>query len=75
MPRFSRYAILASFAGIFSGCSLLPYELQPGQLWKMNRQSPWDEGTMSVPDPVDPRLADHPTHADAEWLHNSADVR
>ena len=36
----------------------LPHALHPSQLWKMNRQQPWDEGSLSVADPVDPRLAE-----------------
>lgn len=75
MPRFAHITILALFTGVFSGCSLLPYQLQPGQLWKMNRQTAWDEGTLSVPDPVDPRLAVRPTHAAAEWFQGSAESR
>jgi hypothetical protein len=34
----------------------MPHALQPRQLWKMNRQDAWDEGTLSIPDPIDARL-------------------
>ena len=51
-------AVLTVSLSILSGCSLMPRALTPSQLWKMNRQPAWDEGTLSVPDPVDPRLAD-----------------
>jgi hypothetical protein len=52
-------ALLAVFLAVVSGCSLMPRALTPSQLWKMNRQPAWDEGSFSVSDPVDPRLLDH----------------
>jgi len=51
-------AILALSLSVLTGCSLMPHSMTPSQMWKMNRQPAWDEGSFSVPDPVDSRLAD-----------------
>ncbi|MBL8849767.1 MAG: hypothetical protein JNG89_08785 [Planctomycetaceae bacterium] len=58
MESIAFRAILAVSLCVFSGCSIMPRSLTPSQLWKMNRQPAWDEGSFSVPDPADPRLAE-----------------
>lgn len=56
MEILLRKAILVVLLTLCCGCSMWPRALHPSQLWKMNRQDAWDEGTLSIPDPVDPRL-------------------
>ena len=65
-------AILAVALCVFSGCSLMPRSLTPSQLWKMNRQPAWDEGSFSVPDPVDTRLSDDSRDVATDALHTAA---
>lgn len=55
MAPIARWMFPAVILCVFSGCSLFPRALHPSQLWKMNRQDPWDEGSFSVPDPIEPR--------------------
>jgi hypothetical protein len=68
-------AILAVAFCVFSGCSIMPRALTPSQLWKMNRQPAWDEGSFSVPDPVDARLADHGGDVATDPLQTPATVQ
>lgn len=51
-----RKACMIVLLTLCCGCSLWPRALHPSQMWKMNRQDAWDEGTLSIPDPVDARL-------------------
>lgn len=70
MESRSRRVLLVLCMCVFSGCSMLPRALHPSQLWKMNRQQPWDEGTLSVPDPVDQRLSSTATDT---WSATASD--
>jgi hypothetical protein len=60
MENLARKAVFVLTMSLCCGCSLMPHSLHPSQLWKMNRQDAWDEGTLSVPDPVDARLTQAP---------------
>ena len=56
MEKLTRIGVLGLVVALTCGCTSGPRFLQPKQLWKMNRQDAWDEGTFSIPDPVDARL-------------------
>jgi len=60
MENLARKGVLALAALLSCGCEMMPHSMQPSQLWKMNRQDAWDEGTFSIADPVDPRLTAPP---------------
>jgi hypothetical protein len=56
-----RYVRFGALLGVIvmtiaqAGCEMMPRQLHPNQLWKLNRQDAWDEGYFSVPDskPID----------------------
>jgi hypothetical protein len=54
------FLVLVALAAtaILPGCQIFPHWMQPSQLWKLNRQPAWDEGSFSVPDPVRRPLSD-----------------
>jgi hypothetical protein len=56
MENLTRMGVFGLIVVLCCGCESGPRMLHPSQLWKMNRQEAWDEGTLSIPDPVDARL-------------------
>ena len=60
MEKLARIVVFGLVVAVCCGCTSGPRFLHPKQLWKMNRQDAWDEGTFSVPDPVDARLTQSP---------------
>lgn len=60
MEKLARIGVFGLVIALSCGCTSGPRFLHPDQLWKMNRQEAWDEGTFSVPDPVDCRLTQMP---------------
>lgn len=66
MENLARIGVFGLIVALCCGCTSGPRFLHPSQLWKMNRQDAWDEGSFSIPDPVDARLADAPPTAVAE---------
>ena len=52
-------AVVTVLCWLSAGCQFMPHQLQPSQLWKMNRQPAWDESAFSVPDPGQAGTGDH----------------
>jgi hypothetical protein len=55
MEKLTRIGAFWLIVAMCCGCASVPRSLHPSQLWKLNRQDAWDEGTFSIPDPVDSR--------------------